>query len=83
MVKTNDIKKGWWIQLQNGWDGVMMDNAKGNTRMVDVNGFMREAGSVYAHDIVHALCPSTKTLIKVEHTPAQLKLKQRLAKMGW
>jgi len=83
MIKTNDIKKGWRVVLRNGWDGIMMDNARGNTRLVDVNGDFRETGSVYAHDIVHALCPVTNVMHKVEHTPAQLKLKSQLTAMGW
>ena len=45
-MKTNDIKKGMVVQLNNGWYGIMADNMKGNTRMVDVDGIFREIGSV-------------------------------------
>ena len=48
---VNDVKKGMRVQLRNGWYGTMADNAKGNVRMVDVEGLYREIGSVYAHDI--------------------------------
>ena len=51
-MKTNDIKKGMVVELNNGWFGVMADNMRGNTRMVDVDGMYREIGSVYSHDIV-------------------------------
>ena len=40
------------VELNNGWFGVMADNMRGNTRMVDVDGLYREIGSVYSHDIV-------------------------------
>jgi len=47
----NDVKKGMRVRLRNGWFGTMADNAKGNIRMVDVEGLYREIGSVYVHDI--------------------------------
>jgi|TARA_R110000824_G_scaffold25845_1_gene89669 hypothetical protein len=53
-MKTNDIKKGMVVELRNGWFGIMADNMKGNTRMVDVVGLYREIGSVYSHDIIKA-----------------------------
>jgi len=73
-MKTNDIKKGMRVQLFNGWYGTMMDNAKGNTRTVDVEGTYREIGSVYSHDIAAVFVNGQMT--RVEHTPAQLKCKQ-------
>ena len=51
-MKTNDLKKGSWVLLRNGWHGELLDNKKGNTRLMDVYGDYHEAGSVYAHDIV-------------------------------
>jgi hypothetical protein len=83
MVKTNDIKRGWRVQLLNGWYGTMKDNARGNTRIVEVEGIYTETGSVYAHDIALAFDPATGTSHRIEYTPAQLKLKQQLAAMGW
>ena len=73
-MKTNDIKKGARVHLRNGWQGTMKDNAKGNTRMVEVEGFYTEIGSVYSHDIVAVETPTG--LVAVEHTPAQLKLRK-------
>ena len=78
-MKTNDVKKGTRVKLRNGWFGTMADNAKGQTRMVDVEGFCREIGSVYSHDIVAALIGETWTAI--EHTPAQIKLRQTVGAM--
>jgi hypothetical protein len=77
-MKTNDIKKGYRVKLDNGWMGTMMDNARGNTRMVEVEGFYTETGSVYAHDIKWAKAPSDNGFTKVEHTDKQLALKTQL-----
>jgi hypothetical protein len=76
-MKTNDIKKGTRVQLFNGWFGTMADNAKGNTRMVEVEGIFTETGSVYSHDIKQAK-NSIGGWELVEHTPAQLKLKKQV-----
>ena len=58
---TNDIKKGTKIrtkQLGVTVSGVMMDNLKGNTRLIKTNGsevgLFDEVGSVYAADITMA-----------------------------
>lgn len=89
-MKTNDIKKGMVVRLNNGWMGIMADNMRGNTRMVDVDGLYREMGSVYSHDI-ELVWPSTKLKLqaplkgvqfpdglRVIHTPAQVKLRKKV-----
>ena len=94
-MKTNDIKKGMVVELNNGWLGIMADNMKGNTRMVDVDGMYREIGSVYSHDIIKAWdtklelgsllktpCMHSDLLldgIAIEHTQKQLELKSLVA----
>ena len=50
-MKTNEIKKGDRIKLKNGWEGVMMDNRRGNIRMAKIEGLVEEIGSIYAKDI--------------------------------
>lgn len=50
-MKTNEIKKGMLIRLKSGWYGIMADNMRGNTRMVEIHGDFTETGSVYSHDI--------------------------------
>jgi len=75
-MKTNEIKKGMRVQLNNGWFGTMFDNMRGNTRMVEVEGDFTEIGSVYAHDI--AKVQVNDAWVKVEHTPAQLKMKKQV-----
>jgi hypothetical protein len=91
-MKTNDIKKGMVVELNNGWFGIMADNMRGNTRMVDVDGMYREIGSVYSHDIINAWYTNLKlgTNIKqyqqglptgtsIEHNKKQLELKSLVA----
>ena len=77
-MKTNDIKKGMRIQMRNGWFGTMCDNAKGNIRMCEIEGFEKEIGSVYSHDI-ESVCKGKDTWYNwelVEHTPEQIKMRQ-------
>ena len=81
-MKTNDIKKGQRVQQRNGWYGTMMDNQKGNIRMVEVEGDFKEIGSVYAHEIARAQ-DANGIWHTVELTEAQIKLRGKLAAMGW
>lgn len=76
-MKTNELKKGVRVQLRNGWFATVADNAKGNIRMCDVEGIYREIGSVYSHDIIRAQFEGAWQ--DVEHTPAQLKLRETVA----
>ena len=78
-MKTNELKKGCRIQLRNGWYATIEDNLKGNTRMATVEGYCTEMGSVYSFDVVKALVNGVWT--KIEHTPAQLKLKKSVSIM--
>ena len=87
-VKTNDIKKGTKIksvQLGVPVTGIMLDNKKGNTRLVDVKGsevgLFDEMGSIYSHDII--LAEIDGVWKSVEHTEKQLNLKRQLKSMGW
>lgn len=80
-MKTNDLKKGTRIQLRNGWFATIIDNAKGNTRLADVEGFCREMGSIYSHDIACAIIDGKA--VAIEYTPAQVKLRKQTAAFGW
>jgi hypothetical protein len=77
MVKTNELKSGTRIVLRCGWNATLKDSKKGNTRFAEVEGMFTELGSIYSHDIVRAYV--NEEWVRVEHTPAQLKLKA----MGW
>ena len=68
-MKTNDIKKGTKIrtkQLGVSVSGVMMDNLKGNTRLIKTNGteigMYDEMGSVYVNDIKYEYTKDIETL---------------------
>jgi len=80
---ANDVRKGMRVQLRNGWFGTMADNAKGNTRMVDVEGFCREIGSVYTHDIARVRIDSAGIEVweRVDLSPAQEKKAARIRAM--
>lgn len=83
MVRTtNDLKKGMWVLLRNGWKAEVWDNMKGNTRVCDVYGDFHEAGSVYSHDMVLWGKFSTAIHYPIKHTEAQLKLKDKVEAMG-
>lgn len=79
---TNDIKKGMWVILRNGWKAEMWDNMRGTTRVCDVHGWEHEAGSVYCHDMLY--WGHTKDTINnlIEHTKKQLELKIKVEEMG-
>jgi len=80
---TNELKKGDKIRLRNGWDAKLEDNLKGNTRLCTVYGLFTEMGSVYSHDMMWKQNADGSVAEVIEHTPAQLKLKQRCAAMGF
>ncbi len=79
-MTTNELKKGAKITLRNGWEAEIADNARGNTRIVKVYGDYTEPGSVYAHDIATAWVDGKPVVI--EHTPAQLKLREQVRTLG-
>ena len=85
-MKTNDLKKGDWVLLRNGWKAEMWDNKKGNTRVANVHGMFTEAGSIYMHDVVARQIGENNKGVEVwvediELTPAQLKTKSQLEAM--
>ena len=87
-IKTNDIKKGTKVktaQLGALVTGIMADNKKGNTRLIDVKGsevgLFDEIGSVYAFDIIFAEIDGTWK--PVEHTEKQTNLRKQLQLMGF
>jgi hypothetical protein len=82
-IESNDLKKGDRVQLRNGWYGTVKDNKKGNIRMLEVEGYCTEWGSVYSHDIKYFIPSSdVPTKVTIEHTKKQLDLKSTLSAMG-
>lgn len=80
MVKTNDLKKGTPITLKNGWAAIIMDNKKGDIRLAEVDGYVKEIGSIYAHDIDAAFINNEWVL--VDYTKSQLQLKEMVENIG-
>ena len=85
-MTTNEIKKGMKIrsiQLGVPCSGIMLDNMKGNTRLVDVKGsevgLFDEMGSVYSHDII--LVEVDGRWVEIEHTDKQKKLSQQVSNL--
>lgn len=58
-MKSNDMKKGTIVRLNNGWYAVIADNMKGDIRMATVYGCETETGSIYVHDIASVFTPIT------------------------
>ena len=88
-MKTNDIKKGTEIrtkQLGVSVSGIMMDNLRGNTRLIKTHGsevgMFDEVGSVYATDIISAK-DSNGNWVEVEHTDKQLNAKNMRGMLGF
>jgi len=81
LFKTNDIKKGTRVQLRNGWFATVVDNARGNTRLASVEGYVTETGSIYAHDIVQARV--SNSWVEVGHTKQQETLRDRITQFGY
>jgi hypothetical protein len=90
---VNDIKKGMTISMTHGRVGTMLDNKKGNIRMVEVTNSVNgpEMGSVYAKDIlmVRILESATGTepmdgvWVDVELSPAQRKAAGLISASGF
>ena len=80
-MKTNDLKRGSRVLLTNGWEADIMDNMKGQTRLAKVYGDFTDVGSVYSHDIKSVKIGDD--WFPIEHTEAQLKLKQQLDRIGF
>lgn len=79
---TNELKKGDMVMQHNGWRAKIEDNMKGNTRLCTVYGDFTEMGSIYSHDILYKENEDgSRTMI--DYTPAQLKVKQRVASLGF
>lgn len=85
---VNDIKKGFAIRMTHGRYGVMMDNKKGNIRMVSVTNGMNgpEIGSIYAKDITEVAVNGADMMPvfeRVELSPAQLKAAAKIRAVGF
>jgi len=53
-LRTDQLKKGMRLKLQNGWEAIVVEECCGNILRAKVFGDFTETGSVYAHEIVAA-----------------------------
>lgn len=90
MATTKDLRKGMRVMLSAKasmyslprWQAVVADNcSKANTCFCEVFGLDTEFGSVYSHDVEAVLIDGKWEAI--EHTPAQLELKEKVKAMGF
>lgn len=77
---TKDIVKGTKILMSNGWEATTWGSARATTTVCEVEGFSKEAGSVYTHDIV-ARKEDGKWLYDIEYSKGQLNCKKMASRM--
>jgi hypothetical protein len=53
-LPTDELRRGTWVQLSNGWFAILMDNNKGSVRLAEVQGEYVEIGPIRSRDIVKA-----------------------------
>lgn len=81
MIKTNDVKKGTRIKMDDGFEGYMQDNVRGNIRLISIVTPQGEDwGSTYAHRIKQAFVDGK--WVDVELTREQIKMRASLDAMG-
>jgi len=81
-MQTNDLKKGTMIHLRNGWQAMLQDNKKGNSRLCTVYGHFTEMGSCYAWDFLSYL-DNEGNWNDIELTEKQIKQRSAVRSMGF
>lgn len=79
---ANDMKKGTWGYLKNGWKFEIADNKKGIIRLAKVWGFETELGSIYVKDI-GSVYVGNGGYEQIKFSPAQAKQLQAVARAGF
>lgn len=80
-MKTNELKKGDIVAISGGYKAEIMDNKKGNIRMVKTFAPLHEEmGSIYAWEISWILSNKNGEVLneKIELTPAQEKARKNI-----
>jgi hypothetical protein len=80
-----------WCQLLlcssfKAWEAVVMEKPRGKnptTVFLEVHGWEKDLGSVYAHQIIGWHDEPTGFFEPIEHTPKQLELKEQVKEMGF
>ena len=79
-MKTNELKKGDIVAISGGYKAEIMDNKKGNIRLIKTfPPLYEEIGSIYAWEISYILSNKNGEILneKIELTPAQKKAKEK------
>jgi hypothetical protein len=77
-IRSNELKKGDKIVMKGTmWEGTILDNKKGNIRLAEINGFHKDIGSIYVHDIGYAIKNGERVLIEL--TDKQKELQKMVA----
>lgn len=79
-MKTNELKKGDIVSISGGYKAEIMDNKRGNIRMIKTfPPLYEEIGSIYAWEISYILSNKNGEILneKIELTPAQEKAKKK------
>jgi len=79
-MKTNELKKGDIVAISGGYKAEIMDNKKGNIRLIKTfPPLYEEIGSIYAWEISWILSNKNGEILneKIELTPAQEKAKKK------
>ena len=79
---SNDMKKGMKVIMRGGWKGTIMNNRKGNLRMVEVQGFCTDTGDNYVWNIARVEVEPGKWE-DVELTDKQKKARSMVKAMGF
>jgi len=82
-MKTKDIKKGTKVQLRNGFKAVTMECARKSTTCCEVDGYVKECGSVYTSDIVGYWDAENNYHTDIEYSDSQIKTKKYVNSMKW
>lgn len=79
-MKTNDLKKGDIVLISGGYRAKIMDNKKGNIRLIKTfPPLYEEIGSIYAWEILRLISNENGEVLskEIELTPAQEKAKKK------
>ena len=84
-IQSNDVKKGAVAYFKDGRIGEVIDNRRGNLRMVKVEVYgmpgMYDMGDEYVHNWDTVVQNGVR--YKVDHTKSQGKTRDLLNELGW
>lgn len=84
-IKSNDVKKGAIVTFEDGRIGEVVDNRRGNLRMVKVEVYFQPGSYDIGDEYVHYWSTVLQggILYRVEHTESQGKTRDLLKELGF